>query len=75
MGSRPSKFELAPWLATTKVEFEVVDRVIRLLRKLDVAAPQTEGLCCESPSKLLRALAYTKKKVQDLAALNTFYSQ
>ena len=62
------------WLQTSEVEFGVIDRVTRLLRKLDVAAPFTEGLCCDHPSKLLRALTYTKKKVQDLVDLNTFYS-
>jgi hypothetical protein len=53
----------------------VVDQVIRLLRKLDVAAPLTEGLNCEHPLKLVRAATYTKKKVQDLVDLNTFYVQ
>lgn len=51
----------------------MVDQVIRLLRKLDVAAPHTEGLFCEIPLKLVRASTYTKKKVQDLVDLNTFY--
>lgn len=53
----------------------MVDQVISLLRKLDVATPLTEGLYCERPLKLVRAGIQTKKKVQDLVDLNTFYSQ
>ena len=49
--------------------------MISLLRKLDVATPLTEGLYCERPLKLVRAAIQTKKKVQDLVDLNTFYSQ
>jgi hypothetical protein len=60
-------------LETSEAESVVVDQVIRLLRKLDVAAPHTDGLFCEIPLKLVRASTYTKKKVQDLVDLNTFY--
>ena len=66
---------LPPLLETTEAEFVVVDQVIRLLKKLDVATPLTEGLYCERPLKLVRAVSHTKKKVQDLVDLNTFYGR
>ena len=66
---------LPPLLETTEAEFVVVDQVIRLLKKLDVATPLYEGLYCERPLKLVRAVSHTKKKVQDLVDLNTFYGR
>ena len=69
------KADLPPLLETTEAEFVVVDQVIRLLKKLDVATPLTEGLYCERPLKLVRAVSHTKKKVQDLVDLNTFYGR
>jgi hypothetical protein len=69
------KADLPPLLETSEAEFVVVDQVIRLLKKLDVATPLYEGLYCERPLKLVRAVSHTKKKVQDLVDLNTFYDR